>query len=358
MTESTANLIPTSVTQTAATAAAAPREGLSYKFQRLRERLRQAIVSGELSGKLPGERELAKRFKANPKTLSKALTDLAGEGLLDRSIGRGTYVRGSAPAHDFTGRWLIIAGDDAASRAVVGQLKQTQPEAEVVTEVTSARPSFISQFDTVIDLSPATADGFHRDLLVRGITSVLINREPGGGTKHHAVLLDRAHAAHALARDLFLAGHRRIVVIEQEGCEASTVARTAAARYCPHGTVISVRPDDVPGITDRANTALLCDGAELARHVMEIAATHAILARASIVALGVSDAADFPCTGIFATPSEIASAAVALLRGRQQQHRPAVVWLTGTYAERGTLRAIPEHRFEIVDGLPPTALSA
>src|SRR5689334_12930390 len=67
---------------------------LSYKFQRLRERLREAIVSGQLHGKLPGERELARMFKANPKTLSKALTDLAGEGLLDRSEGRGTYVKG------------------------------------------------------------------------------------------------------------------------------------------------------------------------------------------------------------------------------------------------------------------------
>jgi len=63
---------------------------LSYKFQRLRERVRQAIGSGELSGKLPGERELAKRFSANAKTMGKALTDLAAEGLLDRRIGRGT----------------------------------------------------------------------------------------------------------------------------------------------------------------------------------------------------------------------------------------------------------------------------
>src|ERR1051325_7279527 len=68
-------------------------ERLSYKFQRLRERLRDAVRNGELAGKLPGERELARRFKANPKTLSKALTDLAAEGLLERSIGRGTYVR-------------------------------------------------------------------------------------------------------------------------------------------------------------------------------------------------------------------------------------------------------------------------
>src|ERR1700752_3463931 len=68
---------------------------LSYKFQRLRERLRSAITSGELTGKLPGERQLARRFRVNAKTLSKALTDLAAEGLLERNIGRGTYVRGS-----------------------------------------------------------------------------------------------------------------------------------------------------------------------------------------------------------------------------------------------------------------------
>src|SRR3954468_11570205 len=71
---------------------------LSYKFQRLRERLRQAIASGELSGKLPGERQLSRRFRVNAKTLSKALTDLAAEGLLDRSIGRGTFVRGQSAA--------------------------------------------------------------------------------------------------------------------------------------------------------------------------------------------------------------------------------------------------------------------
>ena len=60
---------------------------LSYKFQRLRERLREAIETGVLSGKLPGERVLARQFRVNAKTLSKALTDLAAEGLLERTIG-------------------------------------------------------------------------------------------------------------------------------------------------------------------------------------------------------------------------------------------------------------------------------
>src|ERR1700722_18351557 len=87
----------------------APESALSYKFQRLREKLRQAISSGELNGKLPGERALAKRFHVNAKTLSKALTDLAAEGILDRSIGRGTYVKGSAPQPSTQGRWLLLS---------------------------------------------------------------------------------------------------------------------------------------------------------------------------------------------------------------------------------------------------------
>ena len=87
--------------------------GMSYKFQRLREKIRAAIASGELSGKLPGERALRGGFHVNAKTLSKALTDLAAEGMLDRSIGRGTYVKGSVPVSLTPGRWLVLsdAGD-------------------------------------------------------------------------------------------------------------------------------------------------------------------------------------------------------------------------------------------------------
>src|SRR5829696_4862067 len=95
------------------------KDGLSYKFQRLRERLRAAVTAGELSGKLPGERALARRLHVNAKTLSKALTDLAAEGLLDRSIGRGTYVKGSDPAASerATQRWLIVCEADGAKSA-------------------------------------------------------------------------------------------------------------------------------------------------------------------------------------------------------------------------------------------------
>jgi DNA-binding transcriptional regulator YhcF (GntR family) len=127
-------------------------ERLSYKFQRLRERLRDAVTNGELSGKLPGERELAKRFKANPKTLSKALTDLAAEGLLERSIGRGTYVKGTSAPEDLGGRWLILVDEVDRKSAIVEQLLKSHSDAEAVVAGTEMRPSFISQFCCFNDL--------------------------------------------------------------------------------------------------------------------------------------------------------------------------------------------------------------
>src|SRR5687768_18115036 len=110
------------------------KDGLSYKFQRLREKLRKAIVEGEFSGKLPGERTLARRFFVNAKTLSKALTDLAAEGLLDRSIGRGTYVRGSTPepAPAAADKWLLICDADQLDAPIVKQLQAANPEAQAI----------------------------------------------------------------------------------------------------------------------------------------------------------------------------------------------------------------------------------
>src|SRR5687768_3092326 len=107
---------------------------LSYKFQRLREKLRDAIASGELQGKLPGERALARRFNVNAKTLSKALTDLAAEGLLERSIGRGTFVRGTTPepAAAAADKWLLICDADQLDAPIVKQLQAANPEAQAI----------------------------------------------------------------------------------------------------------------------------------------------------------------------------------------------------------------------------------
>jgi DNA-binding transcriptional regulator YhcF (GntR family) len=75
---------------------------LSYKFQRLREQIRASVLSGEFGDRLPGERELGRKYRANAKTINKALCDLSSEGLLVRQIGRGTFLAQSD--HESNGR--------------------------------------------------------------------------------------------------------------------------------------------------------------------------------------------------------------------------------------------------------------
>src|SRR5688572_11093571 len=149
-----------------------PSARMSYKFQRLREKLRLAVASGELTGKLPGERSLAKRFHVNAKTLSKALTDLAAEGLLDRSIGRGTYVKGSGPTSSGNGkRWLLLCDDnDDDAVALLQRLREANPDTQATCDGYQMRPSFLNAFSAVIDAAAATPESFLRDLVVRNLT--------------------------------------------------------------------------------------------------------------------------------------------------------------------------------------------
>jgi DNA-binding transcriptional regulator YhcF (GntR family) len=319
-------------------------ERLSYKFQRLRERLRDAVTNGELSGKLPGERELARRFKANPKTLSKALTDLAAEGLLERSIGRGTYVKGNSAPEDLGGRWLILVDEVDKKSAVVEQLLKSHSDAEVAVAGTEMRPSFISQFSAVIDVSKSTPESFHKDLLVRGISILLLGREPAS-FKTHAVLLDRVHAAACLGRDIFLAGHRQVLVIEDASEHSvSAAVRAAAARYAPHATVQSAPLTATSAIMDRANSAILCDGEAAAAEVFQVGQSHPHVSRMSWAAVGTWAGTPL-CTGCVVTPSELALAAVNLLR-TAHMHRPTILWVSGTHVDRGTIKAVVEGRVE------------
>ncbi|MGH7213584.1 MAG: GntR family transcriptional regulator, partial [Tepidisphaeraceae bacterium] len=186
---------------------------LSYKFQRLREKIRQAIAGGELTGKLPGERVLAKRFHCNAKTLSKALTDLAAEGVLDRHIGRGTYVKGAAPAQPTHGPWLILCNPGQTNSAVVQHLLRMNPEAKVVVGEPSSRPSFVTQFTGVVDFTGNAPEAFLRDVVVRNIPAVVVGHEPRTYSIH-AVLVDRLLGAGNIGRDLLMAGHRRFAVVE------------------------------------------------------------------------------------------------------------------------------------------------
>ncbi|MCT8974275.1 FadR/GntR family transcriptional regulator [Microbaculum marinisediminis] len=84
---------------------------------RIFARLKDAILSGSFgeAGRLPTERALAEQFGAARNTIRKTLALLADEGLIQRQVGRGTFVtegvvaRSQAPDQEFSLAELLEA---------------------------------------------------------------------------------------------------------------------------------------------------------------------------------------------------------------------------------------------------------
>lgn len=335
----------TSISETSAVNSSRVRKSgdLSYKFQRLRERLRQAVTTGELTGKLPGERVLAKRYNCNAKTLSKALTDLAAEGLLDRSIGRGTYVRGSAPADEGQGPWLVLGEGHDLESQYLRQFVQHNPRCQLVVGEPQQRPSFVNQFAGVIDVASATPESFLRDLVVRGIPVVVIGREPRTYSLD-CVLVDVSNGAARLAKELLQLGHRRFMAVEPMGQSSLTDSlKEAISRPGLGATVDSVSPNDVTAAVQSGVTALICDSEETAQSTMKRLADAGISVpeQVSVAAVGVTAGNnDRAVTGCYVPMIEVVENATRLLADTQPR-RPATLWLAPLYVSRQTTAEAP-----------------
>jgi hypothetical protein len=325
---------------------------MSYKFQRLREKLRLAVASGELTGKLPGERALAKRFHVNAKTLSKALTDLAAEGLLDRSIGRGTYVKGSAPPPSAPARWLVLCdqADDPGMACLLDQLRRAQGDLHVATSASVAgmRPSFLNGFGAVIDLAGDTPDSFLRDLVVRNMPVVAVNREPKTYSTH-AVLVDLVLGTQRIARDLLCAGHRRLAVVEAPGSTSvSQTLRQFAGRYHAGGEAVveTFSPGEmesgsgVAALGEGGFTAVVCDSVRTATRVRDALERLGVdvPGKLSLSSVGCLCGGKMACpsSGYFVDCEPLADAVVKLLRDAPPL-RPTTLWLAGDFLDRGTM---------------------
>jgi GntR family transcriptional regulator len=68
------------------------------KYHQIYLVLREQLAEGRFSGGLPGELALAGQFGVARITVRKALAQLAAEGLIDRTPGRGTVPRAATPA--------------------------------------------------------------------------------------------------------------------------------------------------------------------------------------------------------------------------------------------------------------------
>lgn len=312
---------------------------MSYKFQRLREKLRQAIDTGELAGKLPGERSLAKRFHVNAKTLSKALTDLAAEGLLDRSIGRGTFVKGSAPSQTAAGRWLLLCDSREEDQFLIDAFRGINADLQTAHSAVDMRPSFLNQFSAVIDLASSTPESVLRDLVVRSMPVVAVNRELQVYSMN-AVMVDAVLAVSRLGRDLMLAGHRRLAAIEPRG--TTTIAQTlrsSSDRYAAGAMVESFSPEDVATLIDHGFTGIVCHSAASAARVSAHFERSGLRvpAHLSLTAVGIGNGLA-PCSGYYCSSRQIAEAVSELLK--IATGRPTTLWLAGEFQDRGTIKPI------------------
>lgn len=79
------------------------RDGPLPIYVQVRQRVREAILDGTFTDRLPSERQFARRYGIAQMTVRRALGDLVDEGILYRRVGSGTFVckPGAAPTKTY-----------------------------------------------------------------------------------------------------------------------------------------------------------------------------------------------------------------------------------------------------------------
>ena len=188
-----------------------------------------------------------------------------------------------------------------------------------------------------VDLSPASApESFLRGLAVRGIPLALVDREPAA-LKAHAVIVDRAHAAFGLARELAMGGCRSLVLAADRVSPSLVEAvRAAASRF---GEAVRVEVGDPARAGDwlaDPAVAFICDGAAAAVEVRRIVESRGRTPGRDVSVAGVGLAeGPIPCSGWFVESRDLAAEAADLLG--ENPPRPTTLWLGGRFIDQGTL---------------------
>ena len=160
-------------------------------YRQIAEQIRREIEASKLAvgARLPPIRDLAKSLRVHRDTVALAYEALAQAGMVEATVGRGTFVRASngvkaAPAADFQ--------------------PELSPIAEKLLELERSRPRFGSSGDAVAmhslvpDPTLYPADAFRRVLnrvLTQGGASLLLYGGPGGHPRMREVMAERLRSA-------------------------------------------------------------------------------------------------------------------------------------------------------------------
>lgn len=360
---------------------------LSYKFQRLREQIREAIVNGEFKGQLPGERELGRRFRANAKTINKALCDLSSEGLLVRIIGRGTFVSHgeTSSSESITQTYQIFSQKDFAAsphrrqmfdalraalvlRGHTLELVPLQDAAETAPIPITAWPTALRRQSSGLVIyphDPQSALGGHpSDELIaeawRRHIPVVLLAAASSGPKVHSVMPDYTSAGFCLSEHLFMLGCEQVALLRHraEGREVDLVVggcQTAAMRH--RGYVVELNMEEgsdwVGGLlgdsspvasrtTHGPTLGLICVGSRALAAARSDQTIADLIARGALVVTCILEPGDSAAEAADVTSFEfdvtkMAGWAARLLMEARAGQRPVEVIVPGELRVRGRI---------------------
>jgi DNA-binding LacI/PurR family transcriptional regulator len=335
--------------------------GLSYKFQRVRERLRQAIENNELTEKLPGERELSRRYGANPKTINKALTDLATEGLLVRHVGRGTFVSrstggksGSVPAEQLTFGFVVPAeGLNACAqelyRRTAAVLRGQGHELQQITIPNEARGELSGRrlsADRLRAFDGLALFGFRPcpALLAsaaREHVPVVMAGNQHDQLRTAAVLVDYAQGAFELCQHLIYLGHKEIRLCIDPVLAPAAEAAERGYRAAMQRNGLHTRPvcdGDAALIASDSGrpTAIICVGSAPLTAVLKAAHNRSALSLCCIPEPCDTAPVQQRITSYEADPDQLAKWIADLLITASPARWQRVVIVPGAMVERGS----------------------
>lgn len=218
--------------------------GKTLKHLQVREAITLAIRSGEFSSgsRLPGERELARRFGTSHMTARRAVTEMIEADLLERRTHQGTFVRSHGhrqistvtvnliyPQHQSSllGQFLQFSIDGLEARGWRHHFIPLQNEREraAVRALENAEPALVMASGNDYDSS------FKRALeKAKGNVVLLGNQLPGSGMP--SVMADDAQAIRLLMGHLQGAGHRAIGLVSNHPHHAVDQTQVATWRAC------------------------------------------------------------------------------------------------------------------------------
>ncbi len=140
---------------------------------------------------------------------------------------------------------------------------------------------------------------------------------------------------------MLLAGHRKLIAVERHHSSLlGHSVRQVAARYAADATVEVCAPHELGAIIDGRATGIICDSADAAAAVRDMANSFGlqIPEQLSLAAVGCA-AAPVPASGYYISPSALAAVIAGVLR-EAQIARPAVLWLNGEWSDAGSISLV------------------